>query len=47
MTVTVPRRCQEIEKQTGQKANTPDVFKARQLAGPEDAIWRDLDYGAK
>ena len=47
MTVAVPGRRQEIAKRTGQKAKAPDMFKAQQLAGRVDAIWRDLDHGAK
>ena len=47
MTVAVPGRGQEIAKRTGQKAKMPVVLKARHLAGRVDAIWKDLDQGAK
>ena len=47
MTVAVPGRRQEIAKQTVQKAKAQNMFKAQQLAGRVDAIWKDLDHRAK
>ena len=43
MTVAVPSRRQAIAKRIGMKAKAPDVYKARQLAGRVDGIWREFD----
>ena len=43
MTVAVPSRRHAIAKRTGKRAKAPDVYKARQLAGRVDGIWREFD----
>ena len=45
MTVTVPKKRQEIASRTGRKVQVPQVIEARQLTGRLDAIWTDLEHG--
>ena len=47
MTVTVPGMRQEIAKRTSRKVQSPQVFKAWQLAARVNAIWTDFEHGTK